>query len=154
MHKIKRITMLGETFSVSTNTETEAVSVPTLHRSAVILMGQSENPLFFVSATDVHRVLHRLLPLHEVSSGILEMGGEDSEAAVHHAAVLRLQTVGNALLHLLTTAQEPAAVPRQLLPGAPAILLLLIAAGKELLYTVTETNLTGSGESRCSQCYC
>lgn len=137
--------MLGETFSVSTNTETEAVSVPTLHRSAVIPTGQSENPVF-VTVTDVHRQL----PLHEASSGVLEMG--DSEAVVHHAAVLRLQTVGNALLHLLTPAQEPAAVPRHLLPGAPAILLLLIAAGKELLYTVTETNLTGSGGSGCSQC--
>lgn len=111
-------------------------------------MGQSENPLFFVTVTDVHWQL----PLHEVSSDVLEM--EDTEAAVHRAAVLRLQTVGYALLHLLTTAQEPAAVPRQLLPGAPTILLLLIAAGKELLYTVTETNLTGSRGSGCSQCYC
>lgn len=75
------------------------------------------------------------------SSVVLDV--EDSEAAGHQAAVLWLQTVGDALLHLLTASQEPAAVPGQLLPGAPPVLLLLATAGEELLHVVTETNLMG-----------
>lgn len=67
----------------------------------------------------------------------------DSEAAVHQAAVLRLQAVGDALLYLVAAAQESAAVSSKLLPGAPAVLLLLTTAGKELLHIITETNLFG-----------
>lgn len=59
--------------------------------------------------------------------------------------MLRLQAEGDALLHLLTASLEPAAVPGQLLPGAPAVLLPLAAAGKELLHIVTETNLFSGG---------
>lgn len=77
------------------------------------------------------------------SSGVLDLEDvEDGEAAVDLAAVLRLQAVGDALLHLLAAAQEAAAVPSQLLPGTPPVLLLLTAAGEELLHIVTETNLT------------
>lgn len=77
------------------------------------------------------------------ASGILDV--EEGEALERQAAVLRLQAEGDALLHLLTAPHEPAAVPGQLLPGAPAVLLPLTAAGKELLHLVTETNLTGRG---------
>lgn len=77
------------------------------------------------------------------SSGVL-----DGEAAVHLAAVLRLQAVGDAELHLLAAPQEAASVPGQLLPGAPPVLLLLATAGEELLHVVTETHLDRKKQER------
>lgn len=65
---------------------------------------------------------------------------EPGEAVVHLAAVLRLQTVGNGLLHLPAASQEPASVPCKLLPWATPI-LLLIAIEEKLIHVVTETNL-------------
>lgn len=64
-----------------------------------------------------------------------------------HAAVLRLQTVGNVLLHLLTTPQEPAAIPSKLLPGPPPVLLLL-STDEDLLHMFSETNLKVRAQSR------
>lgn len=78
----------------------------------------------------------------DVEGGALCVGVDGGEAAVHLPPVLRLQAEGDALLHLLTAPQESAAVPGELLPRPVAVLVLLAAAGEELLDIVTETNLT------------
>lgn len=67
---------------------------------------------------------------------------DPSETVVHHPAVLRLQTVGDALLHLLATPQEPAAITRKLLPRAAPVLFLL-STDDDLVYVLTETYLKG-----------
>lgn len=67
---------------------------------------------------------------------------EDCEAAVHQAAVLWLQAVGDALFYLLAASLKPAAVSSQLLPGSAPVLLLLATVGEELLHVVREPNLT------------
>lgn len=80
------------------------------------------------------------------SSGILDV--EDCEVAVHQAAVLWLQAVGDALFYLLAASLKPAAVTSQLLPGATPVLLLLATVGEELLHVVRESNLTGRETSQ------
>lgn len=67
------------------------------------------------------------------------------QAEEHHPAVLRLQTVGDVLLNLLTAPQEPAAIPSKLLPRAPPVLLL--STDEDLVHMVTETYLKVRAES-------
>lgn len=67
------------------------------------------------------------------------------QAEEHHPAVLRLQTVGDVLLNLLTAPQEPAAIPSKLLPRAPSVLLL--STDEDLVHMVTETYLKVRSES-------
>lgn len=79
-------------------------------------------------------------------SGVV--GAGPAKAMVHHAAVLRLQAVGDVLLHLLTAPQEPAAIPSQLLPWAPPVLLLL-STDEDLVHVVREAYLRVRPESTC-----
>lgn len=79
-------------------------------------------------------------------SGVV--GAGPAKAMVHHAAVLRLQAVGDVLLYLLTAPQEPAAIPSQLLPWAPPVLLLL-STDEDLVHVVREAYLRVRPESTC-----
>lgn len=71
----------------------------------------------------------------DTCSGVAEPG----PAEQHLPAVPRLQAVGDVLLHLLATPQEPAAVAGQLLPGAPPVL----STDEHLVHVLTETHLRG-----------
>lgn len=66
-----------------------------------------------------------------------------SKTMVHHPAVLRLQTVGDALLHLLAAPQEPAAITSKLLPRAPPVL----GTDEDLVHVVAETYLKARPQS-------
>lgn len=69
-------------------------------------------------------------------------------------AVFQLEAGSNAELSLLTAAQEAAAVTGQLLPGAPAVLwLVLVPAGKEELHLLAEMHLLGEEEMNKDQIF-